>query len=85
MEHVMVWLVDNMPVEDGQVALVRGDFRLNNMIFAPTEGRLIGLLDWELSTPGHPLADLAYQAAPWRLPSNGARGLGGAPRSGGAR
>ncbi len=76
-ERVMHWLAGNLPADDGQVALVHGDFRLDNMIFAPDAPVVIGLLDWELSTLGHPLADLAYQCAQWRLPHEGGiRGLG---------
>ncbi len=81
LERVMDWLADNLPDEDGQEALVHGDFRLDNMIFDPQVPRVIGLLDWELSTLGHPLADLAYQCAQWRLPHDGGmRGLGGLDR-----
>lgn len=81
-ERVMGWLADNLPEDDGQAALVHGDFRLDNMIFAPDAPRVIGLLDWELSTLGHPLADLAYQCAQWRLPHEGGmRGLGGLDRA----
>lgn len=82
MERVMNWLAQNLPSDDGQVALVHGDFRLDNMIFDPQVPKIIGLLDWELSTLGHPLADLAYQCAQWRLPHDGGmRGLGGLDRA----
>ena len=80
-ERVMDWLAANMVGDDGQISLVHGDFRLDNMIFHPTEPRVIGLLDWELSTLGHPLADLAYQCSQWLLPHDaGMRGLGGLDR-----
>lgn len=76
------WLKERMPDDDGQVSLVHGDFRIDNMIFAPNAPRVIGLLDWELSTLGHPLADLAYQCMQWRLPHGGAmQGLGGTDRA----
>jgi len=78
MEALIAWLQENMPQDDGQVSLVHGDYRLDNMIFAPDAPRVIGLLDWELSTLGHPLADIAYQCMQWRLPYDaGMRGLGG--------
>jgi len=76
------WLGANMPADDGQVSLVHGDFRLDNMIFARDSATILGILDWELSTLGHPLADLAYQCMQWRLPhSGGFRGLGGIDRA----
>lgn len=81
-DNLINWLQDNLPVDDGQVALVHGDYRLDNMIFAPDAPRVIALLDWELSTLGHPLADLAYQCMQWRLPHDaGMRGLGGLDRA----
>jgi aminoglycoside phosphotransferase (APT) family kinase protein len=71
-----------MPADDGQVSLVHGDFRLDNLMFHPTEPRIIGVLDWELSTLGHPLADLSYQVMAWQLPdSEGIRGLMGVDRA----
>lgn len=79
--QLMDWLAKRMPPDDGQVALVHGDFRLDNMIFAKDSARILGVLDWELSTLGHPLADLAYQCMQWRLPHQGGfRGLGGIDR-----
>jgi len=82
MERLMAWLTEAMPPEDGQMALVHGDFRLDNMIFDADAPRVAALLDWELSTLGHPLADLAYQCMQWRLPHQGGmRGLGGLDRA----
>jgi aminoglycoside phosphotransferase (APT) family kinase protein len=70
------WLADNMPDDDGQLCIVHGDYRLDNLMFAPDASRIIGVLDWELSTLGHPMADLAYQCMGLRLPDWGiARGL----------
>ena len=59
MERLMEWLPENIP-EDPSTTIVHGDFGLNNMILHPTEPRLVAILDWELSTLGHPLADLTY-------------------------
>ncbi len=67
MERLAAWLPAHVPAED-ETALVHGDFRLGNLIFHPTEPRVAAVLDWELSTLGHPLADLAYNCIPWRLP-----------------
>jgi len=76
MDELMKWLPKHMPADDGQVALVHGDYRLDNMIFHPTESRILAIVDWELSTLGHPYADLAYQCMQWRLPNVGiSRGL----------
>ena len=71
METLMEWLPANMPADDGTVRLVHGDYRLDNLMFHPTEPRIIAVLDWELSTLGHPLADLAYQVMAWMLPAEG--------------
>ncbi len=82
MDTLMVWLEDNMPDDDDVTALVHGDYRLDNMIFATDRPEVIAVLDWELSTLGHPLADLAYQCMQWRLPYHaGMRGLGGLDRT----
>jgi aminoglycoside phosphotransferase (APT) family kinase protein len=82
METLMEWLPANMPENDGTVSLVHGDYRLDNMMFHPTESRVIALLDWELSTLGHPLADLANQCMAWMLPRDaaGVAGLQGVDR-----
>ena len=61
MNALIHWLPENVPADDSS-SLVHGDYRLDNMIFHPTEPRVIALLDWELSTIGHPLADLAYNS-----------------------
>lgn len=83
MVEIMTWLGAHMPEDDGQVSLVHGDWRLDNMIFAPDAPVIAGVLDWELSTLGHPMADLAYQCMQWRLPNQGdMRGLGGVDRAG---
>ncbi len=82
MVAIMDWLGENMPPDDGAVSLVHGDWRLDNMIFAPDAPAIVGVLDWELSTLGHPMADLAYQCMQWRLPNQGdMRGLAGIDRA----
>jgi aminoglycoside phosphotransferase (APT) family kinase protein len=82
MDRLIAWLAEHVPQDDGRVALVHGDWRIDNMIFAPDAPRLVAVLDWELSTLGHPHADLAYQCMQWRLPHAGdLRGLGGVDRA----
>ncbi len=66
MERLITWLPEHIPASD-EVALVHGDFRLGNVIVHPTEPRVAAVLDWELSTLGHPLADLAYNCLPYRF------------------
>ena len=79
---VIAWLEANMPDDDGQVGIVHGDYRIDNMIFHPDREEVLAVLDWELSTLGHPLADLAYQCMQWRLPNQGGmRGLGDVDRA----
>ncbi len=68
MEDLIAWLAENLPADDGKVSLVHGDYRLDNMIFHPSEPRVIAVLDWELSTLGHPFADVGYQCMQLRLP-----------------
>ena len=67
-----------MIADDGRVALVHGDYRIDNLLFNDSGTSVLAVLDWELSTLGHPFADLAYQCALWRLPPDGAlAGLAG--------
>jgi aminoglycoside phosphotransferase (APT) family kinase protein len=82
MDRLIAWLGANVPWDDGRVALTHGDWRIDNMIFAHAAPNLIAVLDWELSTLGHPFADLAYQCMQWRLPNAGEfRGLAGVDRA----
>lgn len=67
MDHLMAWLPANMP-DDSETTVVHGDFRLENLIVHPDEPRVIAVLDWELSTLGHPLSDLAYNCLPYHWP-----------------
>uniref|UniRef100_A0A8B9C997 Acyl-CoA dehydrogenase family member 11 n=1 Tax=Anser brachyrhynchus TaxID=132585 RepID=A0A8B9C997_9AVES len=60
MNKLAEWLANNLPADDNEETLIHGDFRIDNIIFHPTEARVLAVLDWELSTTGHPLADLAY-------------------------
>jgi len=73
MDQLIAWLEANMPEDDGQIALSHGDYRLDNVMFDKENKKIIAVLDWELSTLGHPYADLAYQCMSLRLPA----GIGG--------
>jgi aminoglycoside phosphotransferase (APT) family kinase protein len=64
MDRLIDWLPQNIPAGD-EPSIVHGDYRLDNMIFHPREPRIIALLDWELSTIGHPLGDFTYHAMQW--------------------
>ncbi|WP_426261016.1 phosphotransferase [Sphingomonas sp. DC1100-1] len=77
MDALVAWLPDNIPADD-ETRIVHGDFRCDNMIFHPTEPRILAVLDWELSTLGHPLADFAYHAMMYRMPPDIVAGLAGA-------
>lgn len=82
MDRLIAWLETHLPPDDGLVSLVHGDYRLDNMIFAPDQPAVVAVLDWELSTLGHPYADISYQCMQWRLPhASGFRGLGGIDRA----
>lgn len=74
MERLIEWLPQHIPASS-QAGIFHGDFRLDNLIFHPTEPRILAVLDWELSTLGHPLADFAYHMLPWRLTSSEFRGM----------
>ncbi len=76
MERLIEWLPRHIPADD-QTAIAHGDYRLANLLIHPTEPRVVAVLDWELSTLGHPLADLAYSAMAYRLPRALFDGLAG--------
>jgi aminoglycoside phosphotransferase (APT) family kinase protein len=75
-ERLIDWLPRHIPADE-QAGIVHGDFRLDNTIFHPSEPRMLAVLDWELSTIGHPLVDFAYFCMRYHLPEAGFRGLGG--------
>ncbi len=79
MERLIEWLPAHLPpgLDDAPGTLVHGDYRIDNLIFHPTEARVLGVIDWELSTLGHPLADLAYHLMAWRVTPDEFRGLRG--------
>ena len=79
--RAIAWLEKNLPPDDGRASLVHGDYRIDNMMFAKNRPELLAILDWELSTIGHPFSDIAYQCMHWRLPHEGTfRGLAGIDR-----
>ncbi|MES0873960.1 phosphotransferase [Sinimarinibacterium thermocellulolyticum] len=76
MDRLIAWLPEHIPPGD-ETTIVHGDYRLDNVIFHPSEPRILAVLDWELSTLGHPLADFAYHCMTWHIPAGVFRGLGG--------
>jgi aminoglycoside phosphotransferase (APT) family kinase protein len=76
MDRLIDWLPQHIPAGD-ETAIVHGDYRIDNVIFHPTEPRILAVLDWELSTLGHPLADFAYHCMTWRMAPGASRGLAG--------
>jgi aminoglycoside phosphotransferase (APT) family kinase protein len=80
MDRLIEWLPAHVPAgarDESQVSIVHGDFRLDNLIFHPDEPRVLAVLDWELSTLGHPLADFSYHCMAWHIPPGAFRGIGG--------
>ncbi len=73
MERLIEWLPENVPHDEAE-SIVHGDYRLDNMILHPTEPRVIAVLDWELSTTGHPLGDFTYHLLQWHMPSTDGSG-----------
>ncbi len=77
MDRLIDWLPEHIPEDDGSTSIVHGDYRLDNLIFHPTEPRILAILDWELSTIGHPLADFSYHLMSWHISPSGFRGIAG--------
>ena len=80
MDQLMEWLPRNIPAmarDESLVSIVHGDYRLDNLMFHPTEPKVLAILDWELSTLGHPLADFSYHCMAWHIPPGAFRGIGG--------
>ena len=78
LDRIVAWLSERVPDSD-TLALCHGDFRITNMMFHPTEPRVVGVLDWELSTLGHPLVDVAFNSQAWRMATDENGGLLGLP------
>ena len=82
MDELMAWLHDHIPSDDGQRTLVHGDYRIDNMLFSKKGAECLAVLDWELSTIGHPFADLAAVIMQWSMQSSEeGRGLAGIDRN----
>jgi aminoglycoside phosphotransferase (APT) family kinase protein len=77
LDRLAAWLQANQPPDDGRVSLAHGDFRMGNVIFHASEPRVVAILDWELSTLGHPLADLGYCCMAWRTSPDEYGGISG--------
>ena len=77
MDRLIEWLPAHLPAEGETSSIVHGDFRMDNVMFHPTEPRVVAVLDWELSTLGDPLVDFAYHVMSWRIAPDLFRGLGG--------
>jgi aminoglycoside phosphotransferase (APT) family kinase protein len=80
MDRLLDWLPAHLPAQardESRVSVVHGDYRLDNLVFHPTEPRVLAVLDWELSTLGHPLADFSYHCMAWHIPPGTFRGIGG--------
>lgn len=76
MDELIEWLNKNIP-EDDQTAIVHGDYRIDNIVYHPTQPKILAILDWEISTLGHPLSDFCYHCMSWRMPAGEGRGLAG--------
>ena len=79
MDQLMAWLPQHIPAsakDDSQTSVVHGDYRLDNLIFHPDKPQILAVLDWELSTLGHPLADFSYHCMSWHIVPGTFRGIG---------
>ncbi|HXD41592.1 MAG TPA: phosphotransferase [Ramlibacter sp.] len=79
MAHLIEWLPQHIPAgadEAECTCITHGDFRMENLMFHPTRAEVVAVLDWELSTLGHPLSDLAYNCMAWHMPAGILRGYG---------
>jgi aminoglycoside phosphotransferase (APT) family kinase protein len=81
MDRLIEWLPKHIPAGD-ETTVVHGDYRMDNLIFHPSEPRIIAILDWELSTLGHPLADFSYHCMSWHIPPGAFRGIAGLDHAG---
>jgi aminoglycoside phosphotransferase (APT) family kinase protein len=80
MHRLIEWLPAHIPDsarDESQARVVHGDYRLDNLVFDPAKSRIVAVLDWELSTLGHPLADFSYHCMSWHIPPGSFRGIGG--------
>jgi aminoglycoside phosphotransferase (APT) family kinase protein len=80
MDRLIDWLPAHLPasaLDESQISIVHGDYRLDNLIFDAAAPRIAAVLDWELSTLGHPLADFSYHCMAWHIPPGTFRGIGG--------
>ncbi len=76
MDNLIAWLPEHIPPGE-ETSIVHGDYRLDNLVFHPAEPRILAILDWELSTLGHPLADFSYHCMSWHIPPGQFRGISG--------
>jgi len=76
MDRLIDWLPEHIPASD-ETTVVHGDYRMDNLVFHPTEPRIVAILDWELSTLGHPLADFSYHCMSWHIAPGAFRGIAG--------
>ncbi len=85
MDRLIEWLPAHIPAsarDESQLSVVHGDYRLDNLVFDAEDARVVAVLDWELSTLGHPLADFSYHCMSWHIPPGSFRGIGGLDHAG---